>query len=125
MAAVSQQPDQPLRHIKDEKRNVEKLKLLAAMYQFMVKHPLGDIAGIACEDQTKKSYRHYVSLWEQLCGYYLGFQSLDCFCITCINSSGNAMFSIGIASLNRDAISSALNPAMPQPMGVTRKVSSG
>ena len=38
---------------------------------------------------------------------------------------GNTIFSTSCASLNSGAISSSLNPAMPQPMRVTRNVSSG
>lgn len=39
--------------------------------------------------------------------------------------SGNQMFSTLLASSNSGAISSGSKPAMPQPMGVTRNVSSG
>ena len=41
------------------------------------------------------------------------------------NSSGSEMFSMSFASSNSGAMSSASNPAMPQPMAVTRKWSSG
>ena len=37
------------------------------------------------------------------------------------NSSGSEMFSMSFASSNSGAMSSASNPAMPQPIAVTRK----
>ena len=46
------------------------------------------------------------------------------FSITFTNDPGRRMLSTFIAALNRGAMSSSLKPAMPQPMRVTRKVSS-
>ena len=54
-----------------------------------------------------------------------GINNLILYSITSQKLSGRLMFFISFAFSNNGAMSSASKPAMPQPIGVTRKCSSG
>lgn len=66
--------EHPLRQIEYEKRQVEPLQLLMAVYKLMVQHIFIHPSLVPCEYEAKKRYSSDVSLWHEPCLYYFSLQ---------------------------------------------------